>query len=136
MPPRAADDKPTTVPLSEEATKSKRAEIAKMIRDDAAKLSGLPQTLRLFESLCYENNDGAFHQADSQVLEFINSVKATPADKIDSRKGDVMHVNSAVQYLTKFNLVPVGYAPAKDLAAIISEHDWDDKKKNAKGRKK
>ena len=132
LPPRTADDKPTTVPLSEEATKAKRAEIARMIRDDAAKLAGVPQTLRLLESLCYEGNDAAFNQANAQTLEFVNSVKATPADKIESRKGDVMHVNGALQYLAKFNLVPAGYAPAKDLAQIVSEHDWDGKKANAK----
>ena len=114
--------------LSEEATQAKRAEIAQTVRDDAAKLEGNAKTLRLFESLCYASDASALSAATTGVNAFIASVKALPADKIESKKGDIMSYHSALQYLTHFKDIADDYAPTKEIADIVKAHGWDKKK--------
>jgi hypothetical protein len=55
-------------------------------------------------------------------------MKAVPAGKIESKKGEIMHVNSAFQYLAKFKLVPDTFTAAADLNAIVKANEWDKKK--------
>jgi hypothetical protein len=63
--------------MSEEATAAKRAEIAKGIREDAAKLEGHAKMLRLFESLCYAENAEAKEFALAAVNDFAAAMKAS-----------------------------------------------------------
>ena len=47
---------------------------------------------------------------------------------IPTKKGEIMHVNSAFQYLTKFKLVPDSFKAAAELNAIVKANEWDKKK--------
>ena len=125
LPKRAIDGCDTSV-MSAEATAAKRAEIAKGIRDKAASLEGKEKMLHLLESLCYANDEAAMKQATEMADAFVAEVKATPADKIDSKKGDVMQLNKALQFLAKFKIAE--FAAADGLQNIIKEREWDKKK--------
>ncbi len=114
--------------LSPEAALAKRAEIAKMVRDDAAKLEGNAKTLRELESLVYANDEATLKAATASLDAFVTSVKAVPADKLESKKGEIMAFNNALQYLAKAKDIPDGYAPAKELEEIVKAQGWNTKK--------
>ena len=128
LPKRAIDDGDTSH-MSEAQTAAKRAEIAKSIRDDAASKQGNDKMLRLLESLVYEPNAEALSQGTAMAEKFVAEMKAVPADKLESKKGEILHVNSAFQYLTKFKLVPETFTAASELNAIVKAQEWDKKKK-------
>jgi hypothetical protein len=126
--PKRAIDGGDTSHMSEAQTKAKRAEIAKTIREDAAKKQGNDKMLRLLESLVYESNAEALAEGITMANAFAAEMKAVPAGKIESKKGEIMHVNSAFQYLTKFKLVPDTFTAAAELNAIVKANEWDKKK--------
>lgn len=115
--------------MSEEATAAKRAEIAKSIRDDAAKLEGKNKMLRLLESLCYQENKEAEKAGLAMVDAFASEVKAVPADKLESRKGDILQVAKALRYLRQNKLIPETLEAKKTLETIIESQGWEEKKK-------
>lgn len=115
--------------MSEEATAAKRAEIAQGIREDAAKLEGNAKMLRFFESLCYAENAEAREFATAAVNDFAAATKSVPADKLESKKGEIMQVTKALRYLTQWQLLPKDFTAKKDLEAIIKAQDWEPKKK-------
>ena len=118
--------------MSEAATTAKRAEIAKSIREDAAKLESNAKMLRLFESICYEANADAQEFALTAVKDFSAAMKAVPADKIEAQKGEIMHVTKALRYLTQFKFLPEDLAAKQELEAIIKANDWEPKPKPKK----
>lgn len=115
--------------MSEEATAAKRAEIAKSIRDDATKLEGKNKMLRLLESLCYQENKEAEKAGLAMVDAFASEVKAVPADKLESRKGDILQVAKALRYLRQNKLIPETLEAKKTLETIIESQGWEEKKK-------
>ncbi len=115
--------------MSEAATTAKRAKIAQTIRKDAAKLEGTTKMLRLFESICYAENADAKNNATRMLTDFVTEVHATQGDKIESRKGDILHVAKALRYLTKFKFLPEDLEAKKTLEAVIKAQDWEPKKK-------
>jgi Domain of Unknown Function (DUF1080) len=125
LPKRAIDGGDTSV-MSAEATAAKRAEIAASIRDKAAKMEGKEKLLHLLESLCYTIEEGAKNEATAMADAFVSDVKATPADKIESRKGDVMQLNNALQYLAKHKIARFG--AADELQKLVKAREWDKKK--------
>jgi len=114
--------------MSEEATAKKRAEIAKSIREDAAKLSGNAQALRLLESLCYEANADAEKASLTTLNAFAAEAKAADAAKQEKQKGEIMNVAKALRYMTHFKLLPAENAAKADLEAVIKARDWEKKK--------
>ena len=126
--PKRAIDGGDTSHMSEEQTKAKRAEIAKSIREDAATKQGNEKMLRLLESLVYDSNAEALSEGTTLADAFVAAMKAVPSDKLESKKGEIMHVNSAFQYLTKFKLVPDSFKAAGELNAIVKANEWDKKK--------
>ena len=114
--------------LSPEATTAKRISIAAEIRADAADKQGRDKMLRLMESLCYETDDDAMNEAARLGEEFVADLKATPADKIDSRKGETMRVNNAVNYLLKHRRIPGDHPVIDELRAVIKTNGWNKKK--------
>lgn len=127
LPKRAIEGGDTSV-MSEEATTAKRAEIAKGIREKAAKLEGKEKMLGLLESLCYQQDSAALDESTKLASEYVASIKAVPADKIESKKGEVLQVHNALQYMKKFKLLPENFAATADIAAIVKEREWDKKK--------
>ena len=114
--------------MSEEATAKKRAEIAKTIREDAAKLSGNAKALRLLESLCYEANADAEKDSLATLTAFAAEAKAADAAKQEKQKGEIMNVAKALRYMTHFKLLPADNAAKADLEAVIKARDWEKKK--------
>jgi hypothetical protein len=114
--------------MSEEATAKKRAEIAKTIREDAAKLSGNAKALRLLESLCYEANADAEKDSLATLTAFAAEAKAADAAKQEKQKGEIMNVAKALRYMTHFKLLPADNATKADLEAVIKARDWEKKK--------
>ena len=114
--------------MSEEATAKKRAEIAKTIREDAAKLSGNAKALRLLESLCYEASADAEKASLATLTAFAAEAKAADAAKQEKQKGEIMNVAKALRYMTHFKLLPADNAAKADLEAVIKARDWEKKK--------
>lgn len=114
--------------MSEEATAKKRAEIAKGIREDAAKLEGQAKMLRLLESLCYADDGDARHTGVLMLGAFATDAKNTPEAKIESKKDNILNVTKALRYLTKFKILPEDIAAKKDLEGIVKAREWEKKK--------
>jgi len=114
--------------LSEEATNAKRAEIAETVRADAAKLEGNAKTLRQLESLVYATDAATLKEATGSVEAFVAAVKALPADKLGSKKSDIMTFHNALQYLTKAKDLPADFGATNELADIVKTQGWDKKK--------
>jgi hypothetical protein len=115
--------------MSPEATTAKRKEIAGGIRAAAAKLEGTDKMLHLLESLCYEQDEATMKEALSMADAFADSVKDMPPAKLESSKGEIMKVDSALQYLAKFKLMPDDAKAGKALRGVISKQEWEKKKK-------
>jgi len=126
LPKRAAEGGDTSV-MSEAATAKKKAEIARTVREDASKKTGKDQALRYMESLCYAADADAAAKATAWVDGFVAEIKALPADRQESRKGDVQQVNTAVQYLVKHKFLPDSFAAKSALEGIIKDRGWDKK---------
>lgn len=115
--------------MSAAATQAKRAQIGQSIRDDAAKLEGKAKMLRLLESLCYEDNADARKNGLAMVESFAAESKATPADQLESRKGDILQVTKALRYLSQHKFVPTSLEAKKTLESIVEKQGWEEKKK-------
>lgn len=126
LPKRAAEGGDTSV-MSEAATAAKKAEIAASLREDAAGKAGKDQALRYLESLCYAPDDTAAAKAGAWLNGFIAEVKGLAADRQEGKKGDVMQVNNAVQYLVRHKFLPDTFAAKAALEGIIKERGWDKK---------
>lgn len=72
---------------TEAATTAKRKEIAKGIRENAAKAEGQAKTLLLMESLAYENESATAALVKAGADEYVASLKALTADKLEGKKG-------------------------------------------------
>jgi hypothetical protein len=114
--------------MSEAATTAKRAEIAKTIREDAAKLDGSAKMLRLFESLCYEENNDARKAATAQLTTFASEISGLQTEQLGAKKGAVLEVVNALRYLVKFKFLPDDFAPKAQLDKVVSANGWDKKK--------
>jgi hypothetical protein len=121
----------TDGPLSAEATAAKRKEIAATVRQDAAKLKDpanpLPEMLRLMESLVYEKDEPTLQKAQQMAGQYFAAVKALPADKLGAKKDDVKRLNAALQYLTKFEVLPATLPLKADVQKLIKDQGWDKK---------
>ena len=111
--------------LTEAAAKAKKAEIAKTLRDDAAKKSGLDATLRSLESLCYEVDAATVTSTGKATSDFLASVLALPADGQEGKKGEVKRLYSALHYLSKHKLIATAYSAEAGLKKLIEEKAWD-----------
>lgn len=114
--------------LTEAATTAKRKEIAKDIRENAAKAEGQAKTLLLMESLAYEVEAGAAAQVKTGADEYVASLKALSADKLEGKKGEVLSFQTALQYLTKANALPADFAAKAEVDALVKSKEWDKKK--------
>jgi hypothetical protein len=85
--------------------------------------------LRLFVSLCYAENAEAKEFALAAVNDFAAAMKAVPADKIESKKGEIMQVAKALRYLAQFKILAEEPTARQELEAIIKTNDWEPKKK-------
>ena len=125
--PKRAIEGGDTSHMSEAATAAKRMEIAKGIRDDAAKLEGTAKTLRLLESLSYSENEDARQAVTASLTTFASEVKGLTPDNLSAKKGDIMTVAKALVYMDKFNFIPKDFQPKLELDALIKTNGWNKK---------
>jgi hypothetical protein len=128
LPTRAIVDGSNGI-LSAEATTAKRAEIAAIVRADAAKLTGTPQMLRLAESLVYEKDADTAAKVDSLATSYVARVTALTGSALEAKKDEAKTVLKAFQYLARFDRLPAPSAPAAALAALVKAQGWDQEKK-------
>jgi hypothetical protein len=57
------------------------------------------------------------------------AMKAVPADKIESKKGEILQVAKALHYLAQFKILAEEPTARQELEAIIKANDWEPKKK-------
>lgn len=126
LPARALDGS-TDSHLTPEATTAKRAAIAAEVRAEAAKKTGTAKLLGVLESLTYELQPAAVAESDQLTAAFLASVEATPAEALEGKKGEIQQVRGALDYLTKFKIIPAAPPALPALQKIIKDHSWDDK---------
>ncbi len=119
LPERTAADVAKTVPMSEEATAAKRKELAAMVREDAAKMTGnaYDQALRFGESLVYEKNDEAY-------AKFETFAKSFAAGVTEAQKDAAKHLNGALQYLARNKIIETNDPAKLAFEELIKAHGW------------
>ena len=127
LPKRAIEGGDTSL-MSEQATAAKRAGIARELRSDAARLEGSARMYRLLESLCYADDASARAEGEKLAAGFAQTVQATPADKLESKKNEVLQFQKAMNYLAKFKLLPADFTPKQQMDALVKQQGWDSKK--------
>ena len=112
--------------LTVEATMAKRAEIAASIRNDAAKLKDNQpaEMLRLAESLVYAKDEPTVQKVEQMANQYIEGLKAMPADKIGEKKDEAKNVVKAFQYLARFNIMPSIAGSKTALEQFIGSKGW------------
>ena len=113
--------------LTPEAATAKKKEIAAKLRSEGAKKEGRAKLLELMESLCYEQEAATTKEVEGMVMTWLDDVKKTPAASIESKKGEVMQMNQAVSYLTKWKFLAAGLAAKGEIEKIIKANGWDKK---------
>src|SRR5690606_24090598 len=88
--------------LSAEATAAKRQEIAASLREKAAAKEGKEKLLGVLEILTYGTEAADLAQAEELASSWLGALQVVADDQLEDRKGDVLQVNNAVQYLVKF----------------------------------
>ncbi len=128
LPPRASEGG-TDGLLTSEAAKAKRSQIAATIRADAASLRNasnpVPEMLRWFESLVYEEDAAALKQATEMADSYLKAVKALPAAQLAGKRDEARQFRDALKYLVKFKRIPDSFAPLVDLEQLIKDQGWD-----------
>ncbi|HQL74932.1 MAG TPA: DUF1080 domain-containing protein [Phycisphaerae bacterium] len=132
LPPRVSQGG-TDGHLTAEAATAKKKEIAAAIREDSVKRrdpgNPLAEMLRLMESLQYENQPAVAAKVKQMADQYVESVQKVPANRLESKKGEIMQVFSAFQFMTKFKFLPADFAPQAELQKIIKAQGWDKKKR-------
>jgi hypothetical protein len=135
LPPRAIEGGTDGV-LTAEATAAKRKEIAASIRSDAARLADNPTAhlLRLAESLVYEHDAEVYRTVEQLARRYVAGLESLRATELEARKGEILNVRRAFQYLRKFEFAPTDFAPLASVERIVKAQGWDDEQ--AKKKKK
>ena len=123
--PKRASEGGDTSTMSPEATAAKRKQIATSIRDAAAKQQGKEQLLHLMESLTYEADPATITKVTDLATAWHASFKDLAPDKLADKKGDVLQVNKAVQYLVRFKMLPDSFVLNAPLKKLITDLGWD-----------
>lgn len=128
LPPRPSEGG-TDGLLTKEAAMAKRGEIAAAIRADATSLRNasnpVPEMLRLFESLVYEDNAVTLKQATELAESYLKTIKALPAAQLAGKRDEARQVRDAFKYLAKFKRVPDPFPPLTDIEQLIKDQGWD-----------
>lgn len=123
--PKRASEGGDTSTMSPEATAAKRKQIATSIRDAAAKQQGKEQLLHFMESLTYDADPATITKVTDLATAWHASFKDLAPDKLADKKGEVLQVNKAVQYLVRFKMLPDSFPLNAPLKKLISDLAWD-----------
>jgi hypothetical protein len=127
LPKRAAEGG-TDGKLTEAAATAKKQEIAASLRSQAASKDGMGKLFGLMESLCYTPDEAALKEIQAITTPWFAEVKTLQGEKLEAKKGEIMHLHSAAAYLAKHKFVPASFTLADDLEGIIKANEWDKKK--------
>ena len=123
LPARAVDGGDMGAMTSEAAT-AKKQELAKTIREDAAKLQGLAKLRRQMESLCYAPDEATSKQAQDGITAWIATIKQTPAGEMPAKKGEVLQMREAVDYMMHFKFLPDSFTAKPQIDKIVVDNGW------------
>jgi len=123
LPRRAVDGGDMGV-MTPEACTAKKQEIAKSIRNDAAKLSGMAKLRRSMESLCYEQDPATLKEVETGIAAWITEIKKTPAGDMEAKKGDILKMRDTVRYLMRFKFLPDASSALPEIEKIIQDNGW------------
>lgn len=124
--PRALDGG-TDGRLSIPATMAKRTEIAENLRADAENLSGIDKSLRLFESLVYQENADARRRAEQLLRAYLQEFDALEEDAVESFRDKMMEVYNALKYLRDYQFIGEEHEGLAKLDQITVEQGWRDR---------
>lgn len=128
LPPRPVEGG-TDGYLTTEATRAKRQEIAAALREEAAKHKGGNQEmLGWAESLVYAPDETASSKVNTLAAQYVESVKALPANQLADKKDEVRHIRDVFGYLIRAKAVPSDFAPKAELDQLIKQQNWDKKR--------
>jgi len=118
--------------LSKEQTTAKRAEIAKGLRDEAAKLEDaqnpVPQLEKAMESLIYAEDQWALDLVTKLSDQHVSALSSLSPDQQENRKGEIDGLEKKMSHMVKFGRLPEGFAAHGVLQSIIDERGWRKKK--------
>ncbi len=128
LPPNAVEGG-TDGLLTTEATMAKRKETAALIRKDAEALRNpdnpLAEMRRLMESLEYEKDEATVQKVEAMAGNYVERLKALPADQLPSKRDEVRAVNGDFRFLTRFKILPADFAPKVEIEKIVRDNGWD-----------
>ncbi|MEN8663198.1 MAG: DUF1080 domain-containing protein [Lentimonas sp.] len=125
--PRATDGG-TEGRLSEEATATKRREIAADVRARGAELYGYAKMTNLLEAYLYDNDPSAWAECDALVVAYVDALEHQSDANIVSARWDIVNLYQQLKYLQQFDMLSKKYAPVSALKAIADTHNWLKKK--------
>ena len=126
LPPRGVDGGDMGA-LTPEAATVKKKEIAEKIRKAASAKQGQAKLLGLMESLCYEQDAATLKEVEELTSAWLAAMKQTPAAGMDAKKGEVMQMKNALDYVVRFKFMPAGAAAKAEVDKIIKDNGWDKK---------
>jgi hypothetical protein len=110
--------------MTPEAATAKKKEIANKIRGDAAKLQGQAKLLRQMESLCYEIDPATNKEVDAGIAAWVAEIKKVPANGMEAKKGEIMQMREAVNYLVHFKFLPESLPAKAEIEKIVVDNGW------------
>ncbi len=111
--------------MTPEAATAKKQQTAKTIREDAAKLQGLPKLRRQMESLCYALDAATLADSEAGINAWIAAVKQVPATGMEAKKGEIMQMREAVDYMTHFKFFPAEFTAKAQIDKIVEANGWN-----------
>ncbi|MGB0416724.1 MAG: 3-keto-disaccharide hydrolase [Coraliomargarita sp.] len=114
--------------LSEEATTSKRAETAAMIRDEAASQSGFDRAMRLYESLLYQFDALSLRDADSLLASYLDGLEGKSGEELESQRARVLFARTALERLNSIGAISVPHEGLNRIEGLAREQGWNRRK--------
>lgn len=113
--------------MAPEAAAAKKKEIAAGLRKAAGEKEGRSKLLKLMESLCYEQDAAAQKEVEELTAAWLTAIKQTSAADLESKKGEVLQLKSAVDYVTRHKFVPDTFTAKAEIDGIVKAGGWDKK---------
>ena len=112
-----------------QVVKSKRAETAAKIRQEAEAASDRMQKVQLLmDSLAYEGQEDTAKRVERMLNRFLGSFKDADQGQVDARKSQILALRGSIKYLTQNRIVPDEFSPKLAIEALIKKYKLDEKK--------
>ena len=113
--------------MSPEATAAVRKALAAGIRDGAGSLKGREQLLAFMDSLTYEADAATETKVGELAAAWWSGIKDLKGEGLEAKRGEIMQVHNAVQYLVRFKRLPESFPLNAGIRGLISANGWDKK---------